>query len=168
VPQLTQYFLPNRVLTNLGVAGSAGGSSAVDGLTSTGVSMANYTGCLFLAHVTHGGTGGGVSFSVNQATAVGATGTLLASSTSTIAAGSSATSESFIVDIYRPRMPSDNTFLVGNISTASSCAVGHVVFAFRYHPRMSNASTEADTVPATTASARGITGGVLRLVSPST
>lgn len=166
--QLTQYILPWRALTNLGIALSAGGSSAVDGLTSTGIDMRNFTGCLFLGHVTHGGTGGAVSFSVNQATAVGATGTLLASSTSTIAAGSSATSESFIVDVYRPRMPSSNTFLVGNISTASSCAAGHVIFAFQYHPRMSNNSTAADTVPATTASARGVTGGVLRLVSPAT
>ena len=163
--QLTQYILPWRTFAS---AIAAAGSSAVDGLASTGIDMANFTGCLFLGHVVQGGTGGAVSFSVNQATAVGATGTLLANSSSVIAAGSSATSESFLVDVYRPRMPGSNRFLNSVLTTASSCAAGYAQFAFQYHPRVSNDSTEANTVPATTASARGITGGVLRLVSPVT
>ena len=169
--QLSKNTLITRTIAANAVA--AAGSSAVDGLAGASVDMVTYEGAYFIQVVGGGSTGGATSFSVRQSTAAitsmtsGGQGTALSGTTSTIAAGSSATAEAFVVDVYRPRSPSGNRFLFGQVTIASSCTVLGPQFVIQYGPRNANNSTAAGTVPATTASALGITGGVVAAVSPS-
>ena len=167
--RLTDNVLINRVFAYVPGAAGAAGSSAVDGLVSPGFDWRGFNGGCFVGHGAAGGTGGAGSFAVTSSTATGATGVVLLNSSSVIAAGSSATAESFVVDIYRPRVPdTGETFLHGLLTTASSCALGQAIFAIAYEPSNANNSTAAGTVPASTASAGGITGGRLALTSPTT
>lgn len=157
--------------TTGGAGGAGAGSSAVDGLAGASVDMAGYEGALFLGHIVQGGTGGAVSFTVRQSTAEisanssAGQGVLLAGSTSTIAAGSSATAETFVVDVYRPRSPSGARFLHSVLTVASSCSFVGPSFALQYDARVAPASTSAGN---STASQNGITGGVVVALSPST
>lgn len=160
-----------------GAAGVGAGSSVVDGIAGASVNMGGFDGCLFIGHVIQGGTGGAVSFSVRQTTAAitantsGGQGTTLVGTTSTIAAGSSATPETFVIDVYRPR-DQYGSFLHSQLTITSSCSFVGPQFAIPYNDRASAVSTALSTasVPQSTAAgvASGITGGVVRAVSPST
>lgn len=166
--QLARNTLITRTIAANAVA--AAGSSAVDGLAGASVDMANFEGALFLQAVGGGSTGGAVSFSVRQSTAPitslssGGQGVALSGSTSTVAAGSSATAEAFVVDVYRPRSPSGARHLFGQLTVASSCTVLGPQFVIQYEPRVAPQSTSAGN---STASQNGITGGVVAVVSPS-
>jgi hypothetical protein len=181
--QLTSYLTVLRVFN--GNVVTAAGSSAVDGVATNSVDMSGYDGCMFIGHVTQGGTSGTISLSIRQTTAAiaaltsGGQGTTLVGTTSTIAAGSSATAEAFVIDVYRPRQ-SYGLYLHGQWTVASSCATLGPIFALPYQPRASAESTALDAVspPQSTAASSfaaaanstlsGITGGVVRAVSPST
>ena len=111
-----------------------------------------------------------MSFTVRQSTAAivtmssGGQGVALSGSTSTVAAGSSATAEAFVVDVYRPRSQSGARHLFGQLSVASSCTVLGPQFVIQYEPRVAPPSTSAGN---STASQNGITGGVVVALSPS-
>jgi hypothetical protein len=161
-----------------GTGGAGAGSSAVDGIAGASIDISRYGGALFIGHVTQGGTGGAVSFSVRQTTAAitantsGGQGTTLVGTTSTIAAGSSATSDTFVIDVYRPRQ-GYGSFMHSQLSVASSCSFLGPQFAIGYDPvTAATAALTTDTVPQSTAAGStggsGITGGVVRAVSPST
>lgn len=180
--QLTSYTSFIKVFSNGAL--TAAGSSAVDGLATNSINMTGYDGCVFIADVTHGGTGGALTFSVRQTTASiaaltsGGQGTALSGPSATVTAGSSATADTVVVEVYRPR---DNygAFLHGQWAVASSCSVIGRVIALPYHPRAAAESTALDvlTPPQSTAASSfsaaanstlsGI-AGVVRAVSPST
>lgn len=150
---------------------TAAGSSAVDGVLGASVDMATARGAMFIQHVVHGGTGGAVSFVVQQSTAAvtalsSQSGTTLSGTTSTVAAGSSATSESFVVDVYKPRHGGGNArHLAGGLSVASSCSVLGPQFVIQYDLRAAAPSTSLGN---STGSQNGVTGGVVVALSPST
>ena len=168
--QLARTTLITRTFTpSTAIAAVASGSSAADGLAGASVDMANFEGVLFIQGVVGGGTGGNVSFAVRQSTAAisassGGQGTALSGSTSTVAAGSSATGETFVIDVYKPRSFGGARHLFGQITVASSCAVLGQQYAIQYAPRVAPQSTSAGN---STASQNGITGGVVAAVSPS-
>lgn len=164
------HALSHNVLYTVALANNisiAADTSGVDGLVSTGLSMSGFDGIVWMGGVTHGGTGGNVSFQVNSSTATDSSGTVITGSTSTVAVGSSATAEFFVQDVYRPR----TRFTTAAVTVASSCAVvGVPIVAIRYNPRASFPSTGTPTgaVPNTTASNEGVTGGVVIQTSPAT
>ena len=173
--QLSRHTLITRVgFSPLGTV-FACGSSAVDGLATASVDTAGYEGAYFIAGLTHGGTSAaaGLVFSVRQSTAAiterssGGQGTALTGASATLPTGSSATNEAVVIDVYRPRRFGTANFLFGQWTIASSCASLGNAYAILYGPTQVSNSTAAGTVPATTASALGITGGVTGLVSPS-
>lgn len=154
----------------------AAGSSVVDGLATASVDTSNYEGVLFIQSLIHGGTSAasGIVFSVRQSTAAvtdrssGGQGTALTGASATLPTGSSATPESVVIEVYKPRRNGTANFLFGQLTVASSCAMVGPGFAIQYGARQLGNSTNANTIPQTTASANGITGGVTFLVSPST
>jgi hypothetical protein len=154
----------------------AAGSSAVDGLATASVDTSNYEGALFIQSLIHGGTSAasGITFAVRQSTAVivdrssGGQGTALTGASATLPTGSSATPEAVVVDVYKPRRNGTANFLFGQWTIPSSCAMVASGYCIQYGARQFGNSTNANTIPQTTASANGITGGVTLAVSPST
>lgn len=188
--QLTsQAFIAVTLSPNSGVAAVAAGSCIVDGITGATVDMSNWNGVLFLQGLTGGGTSGVISFSVRASSVArnvsGATAAdlnaILLGSTSTLLTSSSATYEVFAVDIYKPRQygtVSNAPFLYGQISAVSSCVVLGQQYAILYEPRAANVSTALSTAStpqsttrstgAGTAGQSGVSGGLVRVVSPTT
>jgi hypothetical protein len=187
--QLTaQAFITRTLSPNTAIAAVAAGSCAVDGITGATVDMSNWNGVVFIQSLVGGGAGGNISFSVRASsvarnvsgTTTADTAAVLLGSTSTIAAGSSATGELFVVDIYKPRQYASVgslPFLYG-VVTCGSCSVLGPQIAIQYESRVTNQTTALTTssIPQSTGSSTGsgiagqsgITGGVIRVVSPTT
>jgi hypothetical protein len=176
---LSREVLVTKVgFANLGASG-AGGSSWVNGVNTASVDMANFNGVMFIAGLTHGGTSDARSFQVRQSsteiaersgsgtTAPDGTALTGALVTFSAAGGSSATSEAGVIDIYKPRLASGR-FLFGTWITASSCAQPGQTYAIQYGPRQAGNTTAAGTIPQSTASALGLTGGVVYVTNAST
>lgn len=169
--QLARNSMITRTLA--GNIATAAGSSVVDGILGASVDMAapGARGVMFISHVVHGGTGGAISHIVQQSTAAvtalsSQSGTTLSGTTSTVAAGSSATSETFVSDVYKPRYGGGNArFLAAGLTIASSCSVLGPQFAIQYELRTNPPSTSLGN---STGSQNGITGGVVVTASPST
>ena len=127
----------------------AAGSSAVDGLQTTGYYMSGFEGFVVIGSAVSGGTSAANAFSlsVSQSTATGATGATITGATATNAVtSSSGTAWVGVVDIYRFRRASGE-YLSGILSCASSCALLAPIITFRYGAHQMGNSTTPGTVP---------------------
>ena len=166
-------------------AAFAAGSSAVDGLASLTVDMAQYEGAYFIGSLVHGGTSAaaGNVFSIRQSTAAiaaftsGGQGSAFSPAVSaTLPTGSSATADHGVIDVYRPRSAlGSNQFLFAQWVCASSCVVLGPAFCLQYGARNLGNSTQTNStsvrvIPQSTVSSTAapfMTFGVSAFVSPS-
>ena len=143
----------------------AAGSSAVDGLQTTGYYMSGFEGFVFIGSAVSGGTSGGFSAWVSQSTAAGTTGTTISGATNSalLTTSSSGIAAVYIIDVYRFRRASGE-YLSGVISSVSSCAIVGPLITLRYGAHQMGNSTEAGTVPNATGGSTehtGVNGGVV-------